>query len=54
MKPWPTFGIRGGEDDVLLTQVMPSGRSDYAIAEAMQIVGFSFCPAVGHDFEEEG
>jgi|AmaraimetFIIA100_FD_contig_111_480975_length_901_multi_7_in_0_out_0_3 hypothetical protein len=53
MTPWHTSGIRGSEVYVLLTQAMPSGRRDYAIAKAVQIDGVPFCRAVGRDFEEE-
>jgi len=53
MTPWHTSGIRSGEGDVLLTQAMPSGRRDYAIATAVQSDGVPFCRAVGRDFEEE-
>ena len=53
MKPWYTSGIPDGEVDVLLTQAMPSGRRDYAIAEAVRVDGVPSCRAVGRDFEEE-
>jgi len=53
MKPWCTSRIRGGEVDGLLTQAMPSGGRDYAIAEAVRVDGVPSCRAVGQEFEEE-
>ena len=53
MRPWYTSGIRGGEVDILLTEATPSGRRDYAIAEAVRVDGVPCCRAVRRDFEEE-